>query len=316
MRKEGMHAICMAAWITMIGLLICSNREGSMKTIIYFRISPNMSDICHELQAIGIDVYENSSFFSFRIDKDSESYSSVLRIVEAAVSKGGSIREKRYEVEYTENDCATAKYLYVRSSFEGFVHDFYAGYEEYLHRNGSKTFSFGQKRKQIDVYEHLVQRGLTRTDKCPVWKTTRQFRNGLTATRLFCSDSAKKIIEESGLIGAEFTPVLSCKTKMPMDDLWQLCPAECEIAFKPGKHITCRPCPVCGKTRLIPEDARAELVIRDGAIPADLDFVQTPPSYGVDCGVPLIIISNKAYHVLKQANIARALVFTPIKVTT
>jgi hypothetical protein len=287
-----------------------------MKTIVYIRVSPYMPDICQKLKAEDVrEVYEDPLFclhFSVRVDQDSHSYPSVLRIIEEAVKCGGTIREKSYEVEYSEEDRDNAEYLIAASVFTGFEFVQYPGYRDLIHYYGEVTYP--PSKRPIPQYGHNVQLGLTKTNKCPTWKKTRHFCDGLTMLDLFCSEAAKQTIEKSDLNGWGFLPVISAKTNEPIPDLWQFWPAESQDFFAPGQYYSAEPCPVCGALRYIPHDGRAELLVREDAFPAGLDFVRTPPCYGGACGRSVVVVSNKAYRFLKKANITRAILFTPLKV--
>lgn len=101
-------------------------------------------------------------------------------------------------------------------------------------------------------------------------------------------------------------------TGIQFKDLWQLIPFETCDFLSTSNGIQTRFCPVCGARRYVVTDERQRLCLVRGKIPDDVDFFQSPPLVGANCGYPLYVISGKAYLVLKKANIIRSLIFEPL----
>lgn len=213
-----------------------------------------------------------------------------------------------YEAKYTEDERISADWLEIYSTYEG-VNP----------KNGeaviSKTCPYPLKRKNPLLPKmgarHYTQAGSYAVSKSPKWGTNRFFSgcsDGI-ATDLFCRDLAKEILEESGLTGIRFAPVLKYKTIHPMPDVHQLLfdhiiPAE---AIVPIQGYTARECETCHKQLLEP-DGPFIYGIKVEMLDRSIDFFATDPIFG---GWPYKIVSQRVYCLLREKKIDKNLGFIP-----
>jgi len=246
----------------------------------------------------------------FDIDDSQPHFNEILELAEEI--KGKAQVSTMFFVSFTEEECFQAKYLHVRSTFAGLDSIYYPGQYEQLHYHETVMI---RGRKIYDRYEHTQQVAPTIAKKKPIWRADRQFCSdyGSAMQNLYCSDVAKTVIMGSGLTGVQFHEVLSEKTQAPFPDLWQLWPKECDDFLKPGPYMQARVCKDCGKIRYYSSGGRARLMIREDIVPEGLDFMQVAGAVGADTGYPYNVVSHRAYCVLKQSSIARALVFEPLE---
>lgn len=282
---------------------------------------PGRDELIRALEALGGEVTtsEINESFTVHILEGSENFDAVVELLEEAE------RQKRiglmilHHVTYNEKERSSAKWLHIRSTNMRYDKDESIRSYELQHFNRvyvdrMETY-WGQVFEQkVREYEHHVQIGPIYAKWKPNWRPERQFCEHNVGNALFCSDEAKRVMEEAELKGVTFRPVLLPKRETPVEDIWQVWPQETADFLAPGKYMECRPCKTCGEMRYIPQDGRAELLIREDRIPKDLDFMQTPPSYGASAGMSYYVISARAYQVLKDAGITRGLVFTPLDV--
>lgn len=243
------------------------------------------------------------------VDDSNPHFNEILELAEEI--KGKAQVSTMFFVSFTEEECFRARYLHVRSTFAGLDSIYYPGQYEQLHYYETVTV---QGKNIYDRYEHTQQIAPTIAKKKPTWRADRQFCSdyGSAMQNLYCSDLARKVIVDSGLTGVQFHEVLSEKTRTPFSDLWQLWPEECEDFLMPGPYMQTRACKDCGKIRYYSSGGRARLIIREDIVPVGLDFMQVAGAVGADTGYPYNVVSHRAYCVLKQSSIARALVFEPL----
>ena len=276
----------------------------------YFQYDAQFQEIRQELRDNGITTHDTPHSYLFDIVEGSKQYDAVLQILDRAEKIDGTRIRIRYTVSYSEKELANAAYMDIRSIYAGIttIYDVFAdSYIQYEH----------ECKREGHLHEHAVQVKTPVVRKLPSWRPTRHFASDYDSAmvNLFCSGTAKEIIEANKLAGAEFRPVLDARTQQPAKDVYQLWPYECNDCLLPGKYIDdCWICETCGQKRYITTDGRAELLLRKELLPEGIDFLQTPPLVGAQVGRPLYIISNRAFHVLKKANITRGLVFTVLRV--
>jgi len=132
---------------------------------------------------------------------------------------------------------------------------------------------------------------------------------------IFCSDLAKSVIENAGLKGCAFAPVLRYKQDIAIPDVNQLVfeniiPDSCLRMYK-EKEVW--HCPVCGKPQYI-VNALSRPVVDSRAL-GDNDFFSTTNNHSFDRRVfagAFYIVSQKAYRVLKEHHLTRSLEFFPL----
>ncbi len=296
-----------------------------MKIDWQFNIAPINKDLIRKLKDLGADIpaFDEKYINSFTVHalEGSENFEAVVRLIEEAEWLKQIHFMILYHVTYSEKERSAARWLHVRSVYMLYDHDENDdSYEsQHIHQIRIVTHEgYGGKQTEKDLkeYDHFVQIAPAFARWKPNWRPARQFctHNLGYGQDLFCSDEARRVIEVANLTGVEFRSVLSPKERKPIHDLWQVWPQKTADFLAPGEHMEYRPCKTCGEMRYIPQNGLAKVLIREDRIPKDLDFMQTPPSYGAGAGVPYYVISARAYQTLKEAKITRGLVFTPLDV--
>ncbi len=219
----------------------------------------------------------------------------------------------RYGKEFSEDDRLAAQYLGFESSFICLSS---INEETIMARRclvGQVPRCKGSKHL-VDLYRHFVQVEAPVTNQKRIsWRENRCF--GMAAPilhSLICNDRAKDIIISAGLHGAEFRPVLRKQDMSPLENAWQLWPTELDDFLVAGEGMYKFQCEKCGVAMLGAKDPNSihEFLIDARKIPSDLDFFQSKPVF---FGEQIPIISQRAYRVLKEANMLRAMIITPLR---
>lgn len=295
-----------------------------MKKIVHIStdVEPNKTCILLEQYKVPYRRSDATGWVSFDVDPAQESFADIWHSLLGlqASHEGKKACRVRYENVYSETDRLSAAYLYVLSTFNCLepVNDetvmagsCYLG--SWTPSDLGPLFHFD---KPIDHYRHWVQAEPFVIKKRVNWRPNRSFGGcQVFLFPLFCNDHAKEIITSAGLRGASFRPVLQHGTGQEMPDLWQLWPQELEDFLEAGPHTEEHVCEICGRRYFTPVRGDAEYQIRADSIPEDLDFFQSWPIIGDEKCMPIYIVSQRAYRVLKAANIIRSLVFRPVEIT-
>ena len=281
----------------------------------YMQNSP-LHSYYYELRNYGLDArIVNGSMLSFDITDDSIHFSMVLRIVEQLKQIEGTAVNVIYTKKYTEDELIHAEYISVESIYMGIrpLDQYRSSYFSLEHESDEyKSVGATGERKK----EHFVQVGPPTIKRKPAWQGARQFASDYFSggQYLYCSSEVKRLIEETHLLGVVFGPVIDVKGQCPCDDVFQLKPFLCDDFLIDGKYmLPPHYCKICGKRRHIMADGRGELLLNKSLLPPRIDFLQTPPVVGADIGRPLCVISNRAYRILKKAQVTRGLVFQPLR---
>ena len=278
--------------------------------------SAEFQTILHKLQDLGIDVVQLApqiamrGYYVFHVVEESSCFSEIIEWIDRAKKIEGTDIKILYSIKFTEEELSKADFLEIRSVYAG-ITPLDAFRSSYIRMEHECDIGYAGQ------MEHFVQVGPPVIRKFPSWRQNRHFASDYDSamTYLFCSSHAKQIIEESGLTGAEFNPVIDARTKQPAKDVWQIHPQECDDFMLPGPFLTAfRPCKICGKMRHVNTDGRYLPILSRSLIPLSVDFMQTPPLVGADIGYPFYVITGKAYRVLKKANMTRGLAFSALEV--
>ena len=150
------------------------------------------------------------------------------------------------------------------------------------------------------------------------WKNNNHFYSSYTGGYeiIFCDDYAKNILQENNISGIRFDPVLKFKKGIPLENVSQLVFENIlgEDALILDKEVTPLFCPTCGKKKYS-YTRNFRLTIQESCLDEDMDCYATPcifslgNSYGIS---PYLIVSQKIYTVLKEAELIRNLKFEPI----
>ena len=265
---------------------------------------PFIRDLIQKLEAFGLKVTTLERCFAFDITEDNPCFNDVLDIINAAETIEGTSVSIEFSKKYCIEELNKAEYLHIRSTYAGVIplEEYRSSYVSFIHNSN----------QQGHLHEHFIQVGPPVIKKHPSWRPDRHFATDYdsAAIHLFCSNTAKQIIQDNQLKGADFRPVLDVQTMQPSEHVFQLFPLECVDFLLPGRFLS--PgwnCCVCNQRRYINQDGRAELFLRRSLLPEKIDFMQTPPLVGGDTGHPYYVISNRAYHVLRDNRLTRGLVF-------
>ena len=264
------------------------------------RTDPCLQELITQLSACGIKVTVNERDFSFDVAENSKYFDVALYVAEKAKMIEGTFEMILFTKKYSNTELENADYLHIRSVYVGI-----SPLDEY--RSSYTSFEHD---------EHFIQVGPPIIKKHPSCQLNRHFATDYDSAtvHLFCSHTAKQIIEENQLTGAEFRDVLDLKTRQPASDVFQLFPQECADFLSPGRYYSPgHICKICGQRRINEQDGRAEMLLNKRQIPENVDFMQSPPVIGADAGYPYYVISNKAYRVLQDHHLTRGLVFESLR---
>lgn len=292
-----------------------------MKKILHISTTVESDKTCKLLEQNKVRYTRSNAtdWVGFDVDPSRESYATIMEYLQTlqASNDGKRAYWVRYENVYSETDRLSAAYLYVLSSFNCLepvnadtvmAGSCYLG--TWVPQDLGPLFHID---KPIAHYRHWVQAEPFVIKKPVNWKPNRCFGGcQLFLFPLFCNDHSKEVIESAGLGGASFRPVLWHRTKREVPDVWQLWPQELEDFLEAGPYTEEHVCELCGRRYFTPVRGDAEFRIRAESIPDGLDYFQSYPSIGNEKCAPIYIVSQRAYRVLKGANIARSLLFRPM----
>lgn len=270
-----------------------------------------------KLNELSIPYREGRTCISFDVVEGSKEWSEMMNLLHA--EENDPDRNKLfyisylYTAHYTAREINNAKYLFVRSVYDCVYplnEDEISTCRCFLGaENQSRT---GKPGRTHPLYQHCEFSGLAVVTQKPKWKPRRCFAGG--CSQLFCNDFAKELIEENGLTGVCFEPVLN-KASEPIGDFWRLVPQLVDGFLVPGQHERICKCPVCGADMFERTTGIWTIQIDERKLPHQLDFFRSPSVLLSASGVGQagIFLSQRAYRVLKKANITQALVFDPIQ---
>lgn len=272
-----------------------------------------IADILEEFQ-VAYDLRDDpfGSTLVFYVSETHERWAELEPLLPKAHTEEGSyIVLVKHSANYTEEERLSADWLLIYCGYEG-VHP--QNREAVI--AGTCTYLLERKAPLLPkvVAKHYTQAGLYAISKLPKWGTNRFFcgcSDGIV-TDLFCRDLAKKTLDESGLAGIRFAPVLKNKTTDPVPDVHQMVfdhviPAE---AIVPIYGYTVGECEICHKQILENRGhgpflfgVKAEMMDRS------IDFFATDPIFDA---WPYKIVSQRVYRLFREKKIDRNVGFIPI----
>lgn len=182
-----------------------------------------------------------------------------------------------------------------------------------------RTCILGVNRYGIPLSNHHVQVEPLVVGHAVRWSNSQFFSGSYNTNYIFCSGIAKDILENSGLRGFRFDPVLKGKQKGQLADTWQLrsCYTVPNGAFLPIRYMEESICPDCGIQILHFTDGRYLYGVKEGMLNPNVDFYETLPSFGgypgTSCGTEYLI-SRRGYQMLRSNKMTRGVEFIPLQV--
>lgn len=185
-------------------------------------------------------------------------------------------------------------------------------------RNWEYTFAF---ECEFDLnsskrYGHITQVNPFLSSPMPKWKNKFNFCSTAYGdfSTIFCSDYARKCLEESDVVGIDYLPVLKGDLKTSKENLHQLIfpnifPTDALEAI--GEH-TVEPCPVCGKTKYIFKKPMVDnLRVKKEKIPKGVDaFIS---DIGISRGdMKVVVVSKKVYQIIIETMQEKHMRFYPL----
>ena len=285
------------------------HRNSKMIIKRQYRLYPKNDSLFQKLQEIGIASSEVAFSNFFYVTEGSDEFEKVLPLIEEVQNDGHTEVHLQYFLEYSEQELQNAPWLHIRSNYAGITPTNASQIYEYR-----CPIELNDEGKTKVLYEHTIQVKDVEIRRGPKWRAARQFCSDYHSAMiaLYCSNAARNVIEDNHLSGAGFRSVLKDKTQKEFPDIWQIWPHESCNFLIAGPYEETRICRVCGEKRYCSSDGRAQLYVDQSRIPHDYDFLQSPPVYGTNTGFPYYVISQRAYRVLKDANITKDLVFIPL----
>ena len=272
--------------------------------------------ILDKLKQLEIPYMEGRICTSFEVVEGTPKWNEIMQLLND--ESKSPLRDRRFYFSsiftpnYTFQELRTAKYHFVRSMFDCVYPD-----NENEIRKGRCDLGIIMKNRgdycgqNTPLYQHLEFEGPAIVARRPNWKPKRCFSSG--CTQLFCNDLAKNVIEENNLTGIWFEPVLNNHLE-PWTDFWRLVPKTVDDFLVPGLHERIRKCPICGADLFERADGIWTIQIDESKLSENLDFF-CPPTVlltAAGMGYSRLIVSQKAYRALSDAQITQALVFDPI----
>ena len=254
-----------------------------MKRDYYFSLSytaknaDKLIELLKEAKIKYEDIMGNS--FCFQFYSDNERADDILKIlprtpiVSAVFSNEEMENANWYTFEATRLD--------IETSDEDYTYEFFCPYE-------TITGTRYRHRKQVNPYI---------SKRTPKWKNNYNFCaiNTGDFSTIFCSDIAKRMIQNRNISGIDFMPVVNRKN-IPTENVSQLCfsnilPRKAFNFIGEYREIIC---PTCGKIDyefVRPNDDN--LRINTDLIPDGIDVFSAEMSVFQGWGVPPVIVSKK-----------------------
>ena len=129
---------------------------------------------------------------------------------------------------------------------------------------------------------------------------------------VFASKKVKELVENTGLKGCAFFPVINQKTGLYCSDTFQLkaqkvIPLDA-ISFGHGETVSV--CPLCGKKQFLLKNTY-QFHLHFHLMPSSADILRTPALFHDGQAESVLLISQRFYRVLKEAELHFGLRFTP-----
>lgn len=208
---------------------------------------------------------------------------------------------------FTKQELRDAEWLTLRSKWHN-------GYPQPESARGYLSMTYDDSHLCRECGAGLVQQDSFRLTKAPKWGTRHFFSLNWVSDELFVDDTARNILESSGLTGFHFLPV---KNKLGTEEYSGVHQLAIEALTRPGVITGGRDiddtytCAACGEQKYHPTGIGMH-VFRREALEGMPDICRTYENWG--CGADrLILISQRMYQTIVDNHLERSLVFAPIQ---
>lgn len=271
---------------------------------VCFRVRMHPAMALYVLRSdIAFEQVDDSDFIVFDIFEDDPHWPSIQALLEAVGDRAIAT------TVFTKQELRDAEWLRVRSKWHN-------GYPQPESAFGYREITYDPARFCRECGAGLVQKDAFRLTKAPKWGTRHFFSLNWVFDELFVDDTARNILESSGLTGFRFLPA---KNKRGTEDLPGVHQLFTEAETKPGVVTGGRDidevytCAVCGRTKYQPTGIGMHSFRRE-ALDGMPDICRTHEDWGSGHGADrLILISQRMYRLIVDNHLERSLVFEPIQ---
>ena len=212
------------------------------------------------------------------------------------------------ETKFSKEELSSAEWLTVRSKWYYDYPQPETGYKEI-------TYTKENLCSCSDCGIALCQKDLFRFKRTPKWGKRNFCMTNWVFDELFVSPKAKEALESGDLQGFSFLNVRNKSGKEILNDVYQLCipyVLPSGIADFTSRIDEVFICPVCRKQKLRP-NGRGQFVFYRKAFTDAPDFVKSSEWFGGGAGASReILVSQRAYHFIKENKLDSSLVFEPV----
>lgn len=192
-------------------------------------------------------------------------------------------------------------------------------------RNDMVTFSFRCIETRENPNKTLYQVAHHYTQVAPYefkpikWGTHNHFYSSYSGDyyTLFCDDYAKGVLCNGELSGVRFDPVIWYKKGCFLPDAHQIVPVgqiPRDALTIDEENTTRSECPFCHEERYDFNNVM-RIIVKENVLDPACDFYATPQLFGWRLPVSMMVVSQKVYRILTEANLTRNLVFEPVVLT-
>ena len=252
---------------------------------------------------IPFEQVDDTDFIVFDIFEDDPHWPSIQAFLEADGDRAIAT------TIFTKQELRDAEWLRVRSKWHN-------GYPQPESAFGYREITYDPSLFCRECGAGLVQQDSFRLTKAPKWGTRHFFSLNWVFDELFVDDTARSILESSGLTGFHFLPAKNKRGTEEFPGVHQLF---IETETKPGVVTGGRDidevytCAVCGRTKCHPTGIGMH-VFRQEALDGMPDICRTCEEWGWGKGADrLILISQRMYRLIVDNHLERSLVFEPIQ---
>ena len=248
---------------------------------------------------------DDSDFFVFDMYEDDPRWPAIRAAMEADDIHGIPT------TEFTKQEMQSAEWLTVRSQWHN-------GYPQPESRFGYLEITYDPAELCRECGAGAVQQDAFRLTKAPKWGTRHFFSLNWVYDELFADDTARAVLEGSGLTGFRFRPVKNKRGTETLPGVQQLVMEEIAApgVVTGGRDIDAvNTCPVCGRVKHHGTGIGMHTFRRE-ALAGMPDICRTHEIWGWGAGADRkFLVSQRMYRLLTDNRLARSLVFQPIQLT-
>lgn len=188
--------------------------------------------------------------------------------------------------------------------------------------NDTVTFSFRclEMRENINGTQYQIANHYTQVapyEFKPIkWKPKNHFYSSYSGDffTVFCDGRAKEVLETGGVQGVRFDPVIWYKKGCFLPDAHQIVPVgqiPRDALTIDEENTTRSECPFCHEERYDFNNVM-RIIVKENVLNPACDFYATPQLFGWRLPVSMMVVSQKVYRILTEAELTRNLVFEPV----